>query len=150
MSWRRCSASKSCCHALQTSRTALGTPLASGTCDASLALSDVLLKVLNKPIPIRIDGGLQVDKLVMPASVTIRCEQPLPVSGTVSVGTPVLITGPVRLGSIDRPVAINATVTASVQVEGAVTMKDTVTIGGTVDVEGKVGAEVKPRLLPYD
>ena len=39
--------------------------------------------------PIRIDGGLQVDKLVMLASVTIRSEQPLPVSGTVSVDTPV-------------------------------------------------------------
>ena len=49
----------------------------------------MLLKVLSEPIPIRIDGGLQVDKLVMPASVTIRSEQPLPVSGTVSVDTPV-------------------------------------------------------------
>ena len=35
---------------------------------SSLALSAVLLKVLSEPIPVRIDGGLQVDKLVMPAS----------------------------------------------------------------------------------
>ena len=132
---------------------------------SSLALSAVLLKVLSEPIPVRIDGGLQVDKLVMPASVTIRSDQPLPVSGTVGVDAPVTITGeqplvigPVKVQSIDRPVAINGTVDANaqvssitgpVQVDGAVTVKDTVAIGGTVNVEGKVGAEVKPHLLPF-
>ena len=60
---------------------------------SSLALSAVLLKVLSEPIPIRIDGGLQVDKLVLSASVTIRSEQPLPVSGTVGVDAPVTIKG---------------------------------------------------------
>ena len=62
---------------------------------------------------------------------------------------PLAITGSVRLEAIDRPVAINGTLTATVQVDGAVTMKD-IAIGGTVDVEGKFGAEVKPRLLPFN
>jgi hypothetical protein len=132
---------------------------------SSMALSAVLLKVLSEPIPIRIDGGLQVDKLVMPASVTIRSEQALPVSGTVRVDTPVVITGeqplaitgPVRVQSIDRPVAINGTVeanaqvsaiTSAVEVNGAVSVKEPITIGGKVKVEGKVGADVKPHLLP--
>ena len=63
---------------------------------------------------------------------------------------PLAITGSVRLEAIDRPVAINGTVTAPDQVDVAVTVKDTVNIGGTVDVEGKVRAEVKPRLLPFN
>ena len=76
--------------------------------------------------------------------MTITSEQPL-------------VIGPVKVQSIDRPVAINGTVdakaqvssiTAPVQVDGAVTVKNTVDIGGTVNVEGKVGAEVKPHLLP--
>ena len=38
---------------------------------------------------------------------------------------PLAITGSVRLEAIDRPVAINGTLTATVQVDGAVTVKDT-------------------------
>ncbi|MGB1416599.1 MAG: hypothetical protein ACPG6X_03865 [Synechococcus sp.] len=132
---------------------------------SSLGLSAVLLKLLSEPIPIRIDGGLQVDKLVMPASITIRSDQPLPVSGQVDVATPVVITGeqplairgPVRVQAIDQPVAIQGSVAAEarvsaidapVEVRGTVTVSDTVTVGGKVKVEGKVGADVKPHLLP--
>ena len=50
---------------------------------AAVVLSTVVLAVaglrlLSRPIPIAIKGGLQVDKLVLPPSVTIRSDTPLP------------------------------------------------------------------------
>ena len=44
------------------------------------------IRFLSEPIPIRVDGGLQVDRLVMPSTLTIRADQPLPVNGEVGGG----------------------------------------------------------------
>ena len=41
---------------------------------SSLVLAVTAAKLLSRPIPIAIKGGLQVDKLVLPPSVTIRSE----------------------------------------------------------------------------
>ena len=46
---------------------------------SSLVLAVTAVKLLSRPIPIAIEGGLQVDKLVLPPSVTIRSDTPLPV-----------------------------------------------------------------------
>ena len=46
---------------------------------SSLVLAVTAAKLLSRPIPIAIKGGLQVDKLVLPPSVTIRSNTPLPV-----------------------------------------------------------------------
>ena len=46
---------------------------------SSLVLAVTAAKLLSRPIPIAIKGGLQVDKLVLPPSVTIRSDTPLPV-----------------------------------------------------------------------
>ena len=46
---------------------------------SSLVLAVTAAKLLSRPIPIAIEGGLQVDKLVLPPSATIRSETPLPV-----------------------------------------------------------------------
>ena len=47
---------------------------------SSLVLAVTTAKLLSRPIPIAIKGGLQVDKLVLPPSVTIRSVTPLPVA----------------------------------------------------------------------
>ena len=46
---------------------------------SSLVLAVTAAKLLSRPIPIAIKGGLQVDKLVLPPSVTIRSDTALPV-----------------------------------------------------------------------
>ena len=47
---------------------------------SSVVLAATAIQILSKPIPIRVEGGLQVNKLVLPASVTIRSDEPLPVA----------------------------------------------------------------------
>jgi len=100
--------------------------------------------------------GLQVDKLVLPPSVTIRSVTPLPV--VVQGGeAPLAIEGPVSVKSIAGAVTVNADARVSgVEGQVSVTAEDplavradvsvdkTITIGGKVDIEGKV----KPTLLP--
>ena len=66
---------------------------------------------LENPIPVSIEGGLDVERLVMPASITIRTEGPLPVTGTVGVkdqvvisgDAPLAIKGPITVRSIEAP-----------------------------------------------
>jgi len=91
---------------------------------SSLILAGALLRILSQPIPIRIDGGaLNVDRLVMPSTVTIRADGPLPVSAGVTVDgdsrrdgdQPIKISGPVRVEKIAAPVAIQGDVGASLQ-----------------------------------
>ena len=128
---------------------------------SSLVLAATAVKLLSRPIPISIEGGLQVDKLVFPPSVTIRSDTPLPVvvqeQVTISGDVPLAIEGPVSVKSIAGAVKVNAdarvsgvegqlSVTADqpLAVRADVSVADKITIGGKVDIEGKV----KPSLLP--
>ncbi len=128
---------------------------------SSLVLAATAVKLVSRPIPISIEGGLQVDKLVLPPSVTIRSDTPLPVvvqeQVTISGDVPLAIEGPVSVKSIAGAVTVNAdarvsgvegqvSVTADqpLPVRADVTVEDRITIGGKVDIEGKV----KPSLLP--
>ena len=88
---------------------------------SSLILAGALLRILSQPIPIRIDGGgINVDRLVMPSTVTIRADGPLPVSADVTVDgdskragdQPIQISGPVSVDRIESPVAIQGDVGA--------------------------------------
>ena len=97
---------------------------------SSVVLAAALLKLLSQPIPIRIDGGLNVDRLVMPATVTIRTEGPLPVQAGVVVDgdsslngeQPIRISGPVTVrGDVGARVA--GEVDAAVQVPSALTIR---------------------------
>jgi len=138
---------------------------------AAVVLAWTAVRLLRNPIPVRIEGGLDVERLVMPAAITIRTEGPLPVTGTVGVKdqveisgqAPLAIKGPITVRSIEAPVKVGGAVTARVDavdqpisvtakdsfpVSGTVKVDDTVRIGGSVKVEGKVGADVHPKLLP--
>ena len=128
---------------------------------SSLVLAATAIKLLSRPIPIAIEGGLQVDKLVLPPSVTIRADTPLPVvvreQVTISGDAPLAIEGPVSVKSIAGAVTVNADARVSgldgevsvkadqpLPVRADVSVDNKVTIGGKVDIEGKV----KPTLLP--
>ena len=125
---------------------------------SSVVLATTAIQLLSKPIPIRIDGGLQIDKLVLPASVTIRSNEPLPVvvreDVVISGKAPLAVKGQVqvqvdgdvkaRVRSIDAPVDVKA----AVSVNETVNVNGKVTVGGKVTVDGNVGAKVKPTLLP--
>ena len=133
---------------------------------AAVVLSTVVisltgLRLLSRPIPIAIEGGLQVDKLVLPPSITIRSDTPLPVvvqeQVTINGDAPLAIEGPVSVKSIAGAVTVNADARVSgldgevsvkadqpIPVRADVTVEDRITIGGKVDIEGKV----KPSLLP--
>ena len=130
---------------------------------AAVVLAWTAVRLLKNPIPVSIESGLDVERLVMPASITIRTEGPLPVTGTVGVKDKVVIKGPITVRSIEAPVKVGGAVTARVDaieqpisvtakdsfpVTGTVKVDDTVRIGGSVKVDGKVGADVHPRLLP--
>ena len=97
---------------------------------SSAFLAAALLKLLSQPIPIRIDGGLNVDRLVMPSTVTIRSDEPLPVQADVVVDgdasqngeQPIRISGPVTVrGDVDARVA--GEVNAAVEVPSALTIR---------------------------
>ena len=104
---------------------------------SSLVLAVTAAKLLSRPIPIAIKGGLQVDKLVLPPSVTIRSDMALPVlvqeQVTISGNAPLAVKGAVSV-TADAPLAVRADVSVD----------NKVTIGGKVDIQGKV----KPTLLP--
>ena len=104
---------------------------------SSLVLAVTAAKLLSRPIPIAIKGGLQVDKLVLPPNVTVRSDTPLPVvvqeQVTISGNAPLAVEGVVFVTAED-PLAVRADVSVD----------NKVTIGGKVDIQGKV----KPTLLP--
>ena len=89
---------------------------------SSALLGAVALKLLSSTIPIRIEGGLKVDRLVMPAELTIRADAPLPVQAGVTVDgdasltgeQPIRISGPVQVQSIDAPIRVAGSVSADV------------------------------------
>ena len=105
---------------------------------SSLVLAVTAAKLLSRPIPIAIKGGLQVDKLVLPPSVTIRSETPLPV----------VVQEQVTIGGANAPLAVEGAVSVTAEdplaVRADVSVDNKVTIGGKVDIQGKV----KPTLLP--
>ena len=138
---------------------------------SSLILGGALLKLLSEPIPIRIEGGLNVDRLVMPSTVTIRADGPLPVKAGVTVDgdgsikgeQPIRISGPVcgqvaasarsdRLveasaAALDQPLTINTE--EPIDVNNEVTNKN-ITVRGLVTVEEPVNingaVEVKGKV----
>ena len=81
---------------------------------------------LNQPFPVRLVGGITVDKLSAPVSVkgeeplTIEAAKPLPVAGDVAVPKGVTVTQPVEVEggvSVETPVTVSE-VTAPVTVNG--------------------------------
>ncbi|WP_028951719.1 hypothetical protein [Synechococcus sp. CC9616] len=116
---------------------------------AALCIAWLAMRLLSQPIPIRIEGGLDVDRLVMPASLTIEAKQPLPVVGVVDVKDEVRIAddpllsirGPVTVREIKAPLQVNA----QASVEGAVQISspDPISVDGDVSVDGVVLIEGK-------
>ena len=99
-----------------------------------VVVSGVLLRVLSRPIPIRIEGGLQVDRLVLPSSVSVDAAAPLPVTGAVQAQT--------RVTAVETPVAVHP-----VTVKGSVTVDDPVRVDGRVTIDGTVNAKLGRRPL---
>ena len=70
-------------------------------------------KLLSRLIPIAIQGGLQVDKLVLPPSATIWSDTPLPVvvqePVTIGGAAPLAIEGPVTISG-NAPLAVKGAV----------------------------------------
>ena len=128
---------------------------------AVLVLAQTAVRLLSQPIPIAIEGGLQVDKLVLPPTVNISSSTPLPVvvKDSVSVANkhPLTIRGPLTVKALQGTVLVKGDVQAKAQVtsietpvtvQGEVSVKDPLSIKGKVTVDGKVGVKVKPTLLP--
>ena len=94
---------------------------------AAWAIAVAAIQILRQPIPVRLVGGITVDKLSAPVSVkgeeplSIEASKPLPVAGDVAVPKGVSVTHPVE-------------VEGGVSVEGPVTVgevRDPVTVNGT-------------------
>ena len=110
---------------------------------SSLVLAVTAAKLLSRPIPIAIEGGLQVDKLVLPPSVTIRSVTPLPVvvqeQVTIGGDGPLAIEGPVSVKSIAGAVTVNADARVSgVEGQVSVTAEDPLAVRADVSVDNKV------------
>ena len=101
-----------------------------------VVVSGVLLRVLSRPIPIRIEGGLQVDSLVLPSSVSVDAAAPLPVTLTGAVQAQTRVT------AVETPVAVHP-----VTVKGSVTVDDPVRVDGRVTIDGTVNAKLGRRPL---
>jgi hypothetical protein len=128
---------------------------------AVLVLAQTAVRLLSQPIPSAIEGGLQVDKLVLPPTVNISSSTPLPVvvKDSVSVANkqPLTIRGPLTVKALQGTVLVKGDVQAKAQVssidtpvtvQGDVSVQDKVTIDGKVHVDGNVGAKVKPTIRP--
>ncbi|WP_051410919.1 hypothetical protein [Synechococcus sp. CC9616] len=127
---------------------------------SSLILAGALLRILSQPIPIRIDGGgINVDRLVMPSSVTIRADGPLPVTADVTVDgdsrrdgdQPIQISGPVSVDRIASPVAIQGDVGARLKgtvqttvdsIQAPIRLKSPVSIATEEPIQVKGGVTV--------
>ncbi len=128
---------------------------------AVLVLAQTSVRLLSQPIPIAIEGGLQVDTLGLPPTVNISSSTPLPVvvKDSVSVANkqPLTIRGPLTVKALQGTVLVRGDVQAKAQVssidtpvtvQGDVSVQDKVTIDGKVHVDGNVGAKVKPTIRP--
>ena len=111
---------------------------------STIVLSWTGFRLLSKPIPIAIKGGLQVDKLVLPPSVTIRSDTPLPVvvqeQVTIGGAAPLAIEGPVTISG-NAPLAVEGAVSVTAEdplaVRADVSVDNKVTIGGKVDTQAR-------------
>ena len=118
-----------------------------------------VFEIIRNPIPIRVDGGVQVEKIVMP--IALSAKQPLPVQGQVSVIDSVQvkadgplpvngdvhvqkIEGLVDVGEIQTPVSIEDVNVGSIKTPVAVSNKLPFKVTGDVQVQGKVQAGVNP------
>ena len=124
---------------------------------AVAGLAVVVVRVLSRPIPIAIEGGLQVDRLVLPPTVTIKATSALPVKVTDSVplvtARPLDIHGPLKvqgdvqttasLSGIETPVSIQPVTVQPITVEGEVNVQKPVRIQGPVNVDGTVKAKIR-------
>ena len=77
---------------------------------AVLVLAQTAVRLPSQPIPIAIEGGLQVDKLVLPPTVNISSATPLPVvvNDPVSVANkhPLTIRGPLTVKALQGTVLV--------------------------------------------
>ena len=77
---------------------------------AVLVLAQTAVRLLSQLIPIAIEGGLQVDKLVLPPTVNISSATPLPVvvNDPVSVANkhPLTIRGPLTVKALQGTVQV--------------------------------------------
>ena len=85
---------------------------------AAWAIAVAAIQILRQPIPVRLVGGITVDKLSAPVSVkgeeplSIEASKPLPVAGDVAVPKGVSVTHPVEVEggvSVEGPVTVNGT-----------------------------------------
>ena len=103
---------------------------------AVLVLAQTAVRLLSQPIPIAIEGGLQVDKLVLPPTVNISSATPLPVvvNDPVSVANkhPLTIRGPLTVKALQGTVQVKGDVQAKAQVTS---IETPVTVQGEVSVK---------------
>ena len=118
---------------------------------SSLVLAVTAAKLLSRPIPIAIEGGLQVDKLVLPPSVTIRSDTALPVvvkeQVTVGGAAPLAIEGPVTISG-NAPLAVEGAVSVTAEDPLAVRADVSVDNKVTIGVKDDSTCKVQPALLP--
>ncbi len=117
------------------------------------------IEIIRNPIPIRVDGGVLVEKIVMP--IALSAKQPLPVRGQVSVIDSVQvkadgplpvngdvhvqkIEGLVDVGAIRTPVTVADVNVGSIKTPVAVSNKLPFKVTGDVQVQGNVQAGVNP------
>ena len=91
----------------------------------------------QKPFPVRLVGGVTVEKINLPV-VQVSASEPLPVSGEVSVEKTVAVEvnsfeQPIDVGSFDQ--AVPVTQNEPFAVTGAVTVKE---------IQGKLNVKVNP------
>ena len=100
---------------------------------SSLVLAVTTAKLLSRPIPIAIKGGLLVDKLVLPLIVTILSNTPLSVvvqeQFTIAGAAPLPIEGPVTISG-NAPMAVEGAV--------SVTAEDPLAVRTDVSADNKV------------
>ena len=116
-------------------------------------LAQTAVRLLSKPIPIAIEGGLKVDRLMLPPKVSISSTTPLPdvVTDAVSFANkpPLTIGGPLTLLALQGTLQVKGDVQARAQV---LSIDTPVTVEGAAFVQhhGKVtmDGKVKPTFFP--
>ena len=145
---------------------ALRWPIATVFATAIIAVTAV--EILKNPIPIRVDGGVLVEKIALPIgvsaqsplpvsamveltdSVQVQANQALPINGDVKVEKIVglvdvgSIQSPIEVDSIKKPVDVEKITVESIQSPVSVSDEKPLKVTGNVKVEGSVQAGVNP------